>query len=329
MPTTITGNPTGVVSPMATPPTANQVPQYSVPVDGEAGSAGSLSSMEQQSANHLAWLMQQAVWNATFPTSSSNLPQMRFKDAAGNGRSTVDHNGYVGLGRVSEFRDGWLFAPGAAASSWTATLGTAAAIAAQSPVATYNARFLQFTPSTTSGAANYALATSVPLFVPNVAGLSLVLEFEFGLNAAAAGLTSNTSWFIGVASGVDPVNDSNLITLKKVNNVANYQTCSASGGIQNISAMAVPTAPTAGVIPTDRIRVEIQGSGSPYAAYQTRFWINEVLVATSVAANLPGAVVQRLTFGCANEGGVPSGSPLGFLGPVQVMWNRFTSGPNL
>lgn len=267
-------------------------------------------------------------WNP--PSVSSNLPQLRFLDAAGNGRSTVDHNGYVGGGRITRLDEPWLSAPGAATSTWTATLGTAAAIAVQGPTASYNSRFLQFTPSSTSGAANYALATSVPLVVPNIAGLSLVLEFEFGLNAAAAGLTSNTSWFIGLSSGVDPVNDVSLITVKKINSVANYETCSGAGGIQNISVFnVVPTAPTAGVVPTDRFKMEIQGSGSPYAAYQVRIWINDVLVGTIPAGALPGAVVQRLTFGCANEGGAPSGSPLGFLGPIFTTWNRFTSGPNL
>jgi hypothetical protein len=328
MSSNFTGNPAGIVSPMVSAPAPNVVPVISIPSDGDAANAASISPAPQQLANHIAYLMQQAVWNATYPATSTNLPQMRFKDAAGNGRSVVDHNGFAGLGRVSRLDENWLSAPGAATSTWVATLGTAAAIAAQSPTASYNARYLQFTPSTTSGAANYSLATSVPMIMPNIAGLSLVLEFEIGLNAAAAGTSSNTSWWLGLSSGVDPYNDVSLITLYKKYNVANYQQMSGAGAISAVGALTVPTAPVAGNVPTDRIRFEIQGSGSPYGAYQARVWINEVLVSTYAAVALP-AVAQRLTFGCANEGGVPSGSPLGFLGPIYMTWNRFTSGPAL
>lgn len=327
MASTYTGSPTGVQAPDSGP-APGHAQQVSIPAGTDAISIESISQWAKVNADYLSYVLK--ILQISLPTTSSNIPQLRMLDAAGNGRAVVDHNGFPGLGRISQLSDAWGIGPGATGSQWSTVGGTGSSVAVQSPLAaSYNAPFLKFTPSSTSGAANYCLINSIPIVIANTAGMSLVLEFEFGLNAAGAGTTSNTSWFIGLASGTDPINDSNLITLKKVYNVANYQVCSASGGLQNISALGTPTAPTAGVFPTDRFRIEIQGSASAYGAYQAKFWINEVFVASIVAANLPGAIAQRLTFGCTNEGGAPAGSPLGYMGPVFCTWNRFASGPNL
>lgn len=267
-------------------------------------------------------------WNP--PSVSSNLPQLRFLDAAGNGRHVIDHNGLPTGGRITPMVEVWGVTPGGAGSPWSTNFGTAAAVASQNPTTSYNSRFQQLTPSSTSGIANYALIYSAPLVICNTSGMTLVAEFEFGLNAAGAGITSNTSWFLGFDTGTDPINaDTQLIGLYKSYNQANWQTLAANGGIHNSTVTSPATPPTAGVFPTDRFRVEIQGSGSPYGAYQAKFWINEVLVGTVAAGLLPGAQAMRFMFGCCNEGGAPSGSPLGFMSPITIMWNRFTSGPNL
>lgn len=310
---------------MGGPPSAGVAPQVVIPSDGDPGTAASVSQPPQQLANHIAYLMK--ILQCSLSTTSSTLPQLRFVDSAGNGRFLIDHNGLPTGGRVSVVSEPWLLAPGASGSAWSTVLGTAAALTGQSPSASYNARFIQVTPSSTSGVSNYGLATTSALILANTAGMSLSAEWEFGLNAAGAGTTSNTSWFMGFDSGTDPLGaDSNCVGFYKKFNSANLQILTGNGSSPIFWTTTTP--PTAGAFPTDRYRIEIQGSGSPYAAYQARFYVNETLIQTVTSASLPAAAALRFMFGSANEGGAPSGSPLGFMGPPIIAWNRYTSGPN-
>jgi hypothetical protein len=266
--------------------------------------------------------------NGTATFRSAYTPLAQWQDGGANGRWLIDHNGFPTGGRICKIEENWLAAPTQTGSVWGAVLGTGAAIAVQAPVASFNASFLKLTPSTTAGATNYCLFDTTPLVIANTPGMSMVVEFEVGLNAAAAGVASNTSWFFGVDAGVDPGGaDVNLVGLLKRHNNANWQFLSGAGGLQAITAATVATPPTAGTSPTDRIRIELHGSASPLGVYQARFFVNEVLIGTVVAANLPGATAMRIVMGSFNEGGAPSGAPFGYVGPLVAVWNRFTSGP--
>lgn len=263
--------------------------------------------------------------NGTASFRSAYTPRLRVLDANLNGRWTIDHNGLPTGGRISQFREEWVIGPGATGSPWTTTGGAGAAIAAQNPTASYNARFVQLTPPT-SGGAVYS-ATAPKLFIANASQNSIVMEFELGLNAAAAGTTSATTWYAGFGTQADPSTDVNIVAIGKKHNQANYQLYTGNGGLQGFTATS--TAPTAGTYPTDRIRIEIQGTGSPAATYQAVFFVNESMVGTVTSASLPGATALQPLFGVNNEGGAPAGSPLAFMGPPTVTWNRFLNGPGL
>lgn len=278
-------------------------------------------------------------WLLTLPTTASDTPQYQYQDAAGNTRLVVDHNGYPLGGRISEFREEWAYTtnPGSglqtawAGTPWTTDINasgaTGGALALTAPTASYNARYLTLTPPTTLGASTVLWGPQ--LFIANAAAMSVVMEFEFGMNAAAAGTASKTSYLVGLQDGTDdPTTDQNVITLYKKYNQANWQRMTLAAGVLKDSTLT-STAPTAGAYPTDRFRLEIQGSSSPYGAYQARIFINETLIGTIAAANLPGAIALRPVFSAFTENGAPVGSPLAYVGPVKLMWNRFLSGPGL
>jgi hypothetical protein len=323
-----TGSPTGVQAP-AVAPAPGVAPVISIPAGTDVRTIESITQQMKVEADYIAYL--QKILQCGLPLTTSNVPQLRFLDAAGNGRYVIDHNGFPTGGRNTEFNENWLTVPpGATGSQWSTSLGAGAVLAVQNPSASYNSPYLRFTPSTSGGVTLYSLIYSGALIVSNTAAMSLVMEFEVGLNAAAAGIASNTTWFFGLDAGSDPGGaDVSLAGLRKKYNAVNYDFLSGNGALQSVTAASVATPPTANTFPSDRIKIEIQGSASPYAAYQARFWVNEVAIGTVVAANLPGATGLRLLLGSMNEGGVPAGAPLGYVGPIKAIWNRYASGPNL
>lgn len=329
MSSNVTGNPAGIVAPMVTPPTPNVVPVITIPSDGDAASAASVAPAPQQLVNHVAYLMQQAVWNATYPTAAGILPQMRFKDAAGNGRYLIDHNGLPTGGRIRVHREFWetpVAAPTSgqiSGSNYTVALAAGSVLTVMDPTATFNSRFIRLTPATASGNETYLYGPS--LCISNTSFMSLVMEFEVGMNAALAGVASNASLFCGLSTSTDPYAGAfinNGVALYKKFNVANWF-------MQGTTTNSTSTAPTVGANPVDRVRIEIQGSASPGGIYQATFYINEVLIGTLPAVSMPGAVLLRPSLAIINDGGAAAGSPLGYVGPVTVCWNSFASGPNL
>ena len=318
-----TGNPNATQAPGPTP-APGAIPIISIPAGTDVRTIESISQALKESVDYIAYI--QTILRLGIPSTATTVPQLRVVDASGNTRYIVDHNGFPTAYGLQQFSDQWLVSPGSNANVWTTVLGTAAAIATQNPSASYNARYLLITPSSTSGVANYALAYSSMLFLCNTSAMSLVLEFDIGLNTAAAGTTSNTSWFVGFDNGFDPLgSDLSLVGLRKKYNAVNYDLLSGNGSLVGSAATSPATPPTVGTVPVDRVRIEIQGATSAYGAYQARFLVNNVAVGTVAAANMPGATAMRFVFGCANEGGAPSGSPLGYLGPVNIMWNRVGS----
>lgn len=259
---------------------------------------------------------------------SGYTPQAQWNDQLGHARTIVDHNGYLVNFGVNEFIEQWMLAPGASGSPWTTSLGAGAAIAVQDPNANYNAPYLQITPSTGALGTSYSIATTRRLFMPNAAMLSAVLEFEIGLNTAAIGTTSNSSFIVGFDNGTDPFGaDNQLAFLHKKYNDANWRTTTDDGGLVLWTLTSTPPSANPNNIPVDRVKIEIQGTASPYGVYQLSLFINEKAI-TTVSASLPTAAV-RLVFGSGNEGGAPVGGPLAFLGPVRCVYNYLLSPPSI
>jgi hypothetical protein len=258
---------------------------------------------------------------------SDTTPLLAAMNNGGKIRTLIDRNGYLTGFGVTQVVEPWLLAPGASGSPWTTALSTGAAMAVQDPTANYNTPYLLITPSSSSGATNYSLATTRRLFMANAAMNSVVLEFELGLNAAAAGTTSNTSFFVGFDNGTDPLGaDVQLAWVRKKAGNVNYFVEANDGGI--ISSTTTNTTPSISAsYPVDRFKLEIQGSSSPTGAYTLFLWMNEVLIST-ITTRLPTAAL-RMIFGSANDGGAPSGSPLAYLGPVRLSYNYLLTPPAL
>jgi hypothetical protein len=256
----------------------------------------------------------------------STLPLLAMLNEAGAIRYVFDHTGYPIGGSISRFDENWLGpAVGATGSQWATTLGAGASIAHGSPSASYNSRYVTITPSTSGGATLYSLMSTALMVIANAAGMSLEIVFDVGLNAAAAGTASNSSWFFGLDAGLDPGGaDVQLVGLYKKYNGAAWKFLSGAGGLQAIGSSSPSTNPTSGTVPVDRIKIELHGSGSPLGAYQALFYVNEAAIGSVVAANLP-TVAVRLLMGSFNEGGVPAGGPIGYVGPITAIWNRLAA----
>lgn len=264
----------------------------------------------------------------TQPVLGVYTPQSLYKDSAGNIRGVVDHNGYLTGFGVRQIIEGWTFAPASSPSLWATTVGAGASAVVQDPNVNYNAPFLQIVPATAGGITSYGLVTTNRLLIANASLQSVVLEFEMGLNAAAAGVASNTSWIAGFNPGTDPFGaDRSFIYLYKPYNATAYRLNTNTGSVTSSATTGTAPSSNPNGVPVDRFKLEIQGTSSPVGAYQVQLWINESLVTTVVSANLPGAVTERMIFGSANEGGAPSGSPAMTIGPVRLTWNYLLAPP--
>jgi hypothetical protein len=247
-------------------------------------------------------------------------------NGSGKIRTLIDRNGFLQGFGVYQFFEPWLIAPGAATAIWSQSLSAGAAQSAQNPNANYNTRYIQITPSSGALASSISVLSTPLLFMPNNASLSVALEFEIGFNAAALGTTSNVSFVAGFDNGNDPVNaDTQFAYLKKQNNNANWIISTNDGGVQLSNIESTPPTTNPNNIPIDRVKMEIQGSSSPFGSYQMSTWVNEVLLETRTT-RLPTAA-QRVIFGSGNEGGAPSGSPLAYLGPVRCSYNYMLTPP--
>jgi hypothetical protein len=272
--------------------------------------------------------------NGTAAFRGAYTPQARWVDLNGNTRFQFDHNGYPMMMGINQVVEPWVFTPAASGSIWSQTLSTGAAQAVQSPSANYNTRYLLITPSTGATSTSYSLGFSPALFFANAAMNSVVLEFEFGVNAAGAGSSSNTSFFVGFDAGTTPMGGDNQIAMMyKPYLSPNYAVAIGNGGSGFVQAGSSPaTVPSSNPnsIPVDRFKIELSGSASPTAAYQFQMWINEnpVMAPALTSALLPSTAALRLIYGSANEGGAPTGSPLAYLGPVRLTWNYMLSPPS-
>jgi hypothetical protein len=298
-----------------------------LPADTDGATWANLYQAIKVCLDFLAYVFAYVVSaNRLWAAPSTGLtPQVQFKDAAGNVRWVIDHNGYPTGSGMSQFREEWFANPGANNSLWSNSGGAGGSILSTNPTANYGARFVILTPATAASGVYAGIGSK--LFMSNSTWLTAVVEFELGFNAAAAGITSNTSWYAGLGTQADPSTDTcQIAILKRYNNANFYLLTSSGGGIATLTATSTPPS-ASGANPIDRVRLEIYGSGSVEGAYKVKLYVNEVLIATVAAANVSAAMLP--IFGVYNEGGGPSGSPLGYMGPPRVTWNRYLSGAAL
>jgi hypothetical protein len=336
---TQTGGGSGTVTPSASPSPLYYVWVIQIQTGGAVGTATFKTSIDggntygalQTTAASMTdattgiTLAFASTFNAstTYAFTNAILPLASWLNGAGNGRWLVDHNGFPMGGRISEVSEEWDFSAGAlgagaiAGTRWTTALAAGSAVSLQSPTANYNARFAQFTPSSTGSL--QTLLYSYPFFLANTPAMSLRLDMEFGISVGGA--ATNVSWYWGFGAGTNPLADNSILAFYKDNVGTNYSVITGTGIARTLSLTSI--APTLGVYPTDRFTIEIQGSASPLGAYQAFFYINDAYVFNT--SSLPGATAMRFMFGSSNDGGAPSGSPVGSLGKVKMCWNRYAT----
>lgn len=327
-----TGNPSGVQSP-DTGYAPGHAPVLSVPAGTDFLSIESISQWAHLSADYFA--VYGKLLNGTLPTAGGSAPQLKLLDAAGNARFAFDSNGYPVGAREGQHIERWqtplatLINGQISGSNWTCQLGTASAVAVEDPTTAYNNKFLQISPSSSSGGETYLYGPT--LCIANTSFMSLVMEFEVGMNAALAGTSSKATLFVGLSSRSDPFSggtwDPSCVALMKPFGNANWNTATGAGGLVNITPTAA--APSSGAVPLDRVKIEIQGSATAAGAYQALFRVNGSLIATIAAAALPGATTLRPSISLASEGGAPVGSPLAYVGPIRCYWNVYANADTL
>ena len=327
-----TGNPNGVQSP-DTGYAPGHAPVLSVPAGTDFLSIESISQWAHLSADYFA--VYGKLLNGTLPTAGGSAPQLKLLDAAGNARFAFDSNGYPVGAREGQHIERWqtpVASPGngqIAGSNWTVQLGTGSAVAVEDPTTTYNSRFIQLTPSSASGAETYLYGPT--LCIANTSFMSLVMEFEVGMNAALAGTASNATLFIGLSSRTDPFSggtwDPSCVALMKPYNQSHWNAATGAGGL--VVETTTAASPTSGAVPLDRVKIEIQGSASAAGAYKALYRVNGSLIATITSSQLPGATTLRPSISMASEGGAPSGNPLAYVGPIRCFWNVYANADTL
>lgn len=254
---------------------------------------------------------------------SGHTPQAVWSDALGHARFAIDRNGHPVGARPGSHLELWqtpVAAPTTgqiAGSNWMLHLDTGSVLTVEDPTTSYNSRFVQLAPSSTSGLSTYLYGPT--LCIANTSFMSLVMEFEVGMNAALAGTASNVSMFCGLATTTDPFAGgfpNNAVALYKTYNVADWY-------MQGTTTNLTSAAPSSGSAPVDRVKIEVQGSASAGGVYQAIFQINGNIIGTLPAAVMPGAVALRPALSLFNEGGAPSGSPLAFVGSIRCYWNIY------
>lgn len=325
------GNTSGVQSP-DTGYAPGHAPVLSIPAGTDAPTIESIEQWAKLVADYFA--VYGKSLNVTLPVALAGTPQLKLVDPLGNARFAFDTNGYPS-GRLGQHFEGWqtplatLINGQISGSNWTCQLGTGSSVAVEDPTTAYNNKFLQVTPSSSSGGETYLYGPT--LCIANTSFMSLVMEFEVGMNAALAGTASNATLFLGLSSRTDPFSggvwDPSCVALMKPYNQSHWNAATGAGGL--VVETATTASPTSGAAPLDRVKIEIQGSASAAGAYKALYRVNGSLIATITSSQLPGATTLRPSISLASEGGAPSGSPLAYVGPIRCYWNIYANADTL
>ena len=269
------------------------------------------------------WVAYFDTWR-TPPSTTTDVPQVTYVDAAGNLREFVDHNGYA-LGPVSELREEWsgitasTSGPVANNPRWTASI-SAGNIATSNPTATYPAPFLTFT-STSSTGVNYLTSTQGPIH-SGFNGLAAVFAVDVGMAAAPVG--TNTGFQLGLMmTGPTYIPHSAIFQVKQ--GVTNWTVIVGDGAASSISHDTGIAVTYASGQPSIRLKIELYGSATPYGLTgptrgYAKFWINGALGWATPLADITGAVLYP-TFEVISD--ASNMQPAMYVGPLRMKWNRF------
>lgn len=233
----------------------------------------------------------------TTPTIVSDAPQLLLKDAAGNVRGLYDHNGYP-MGRRSELRIEWN----------QSSDGRLVGYTANAPTAAYPSAFGSFVGPTSVLDAGGKTAQAMTHFGSNF--LSVVLEAEIAYSALTAAHTTVTWGF------------SDNLGINSSTNAIWFQ-CALGGNwngfVTGHTALDLGVPPVSGSVPSQRLRLEVHGTASPYAG-KVRFFINGVLRGEIAGAIPSAALLQTMAVSGISPG--PTVATTGYVGPVFATWNR-------
>jgi hypothetical protein len=266
-----------------------------------------------------------ALGTATFRSAFTPLAQWR--DAGGNGRALVDHNGYFG-GRRFEFREDWIASIGTVSATatpvvnlqrWSASISSGATLAIAEPTVAPSPSTLAIpTASLTTTATSGSTVTlnSANRIVVVQSYSSIVWECDvyitsvLGTWAFQCGLNFNN-------------NDYVLLTFGSSSPTVLCQARAATFAAPDVNSL-VTVASLVGTLA--RLRLEIHGASSPYGTPARAFYfINDALVG-SIASNIstaPMPLYFQLTAGAAS-----SASNV-LLSGVALVQNRYLSAPPL
>ncbi len=257
-------------------------------------------------------------WYFYPPSTSDNAPQTLWTDADGNNRYLIDHNGYP-MGRATIFDEPWGgFIDEAATidvlggrwhfvSSGSSGGGT---MINQDPVSSYPSAFMQL--SNDGSISSVARMHTEPIvYFLNTGNFSLVLEWEAALTNIGA---NDTLIYMGLSDAAGSI----AIAFRKSSAETNWRAYAFDGSTTTNQDTTV--VPTAGVYPTQRFRLELHGSASPYAGMKARFFINETLTNTLTSALASGA--YTLFFNNTASGATQNDL---CVGPIRAVWNRYGS----
>ncbi len=321
MATNYSGSGTATQAPSPTPGGGN-VPIVSLPADADGGTWANAYQAYKALADYHAAVAQLTTY--TLPTTSTDAPQLRIKDAAGNIRFLVDHNGFP-MGRRSEFREEWIYNIGTVAATatpivpaqrWSTTFtGTAGTLTISAPTSAYPANFVAI--ATAAAASAIYLYTAAPIIHTGNTFLTTVIEWEAVPNTdVTSGTHSETIW-MGLADNATLGSSNNYCWFKATAGVGNWKCETGNGGVSTSTDSGV-AANTTGTAPAQRWRIELHGSGSPYGS-KARFFINEALVAQNTT-NLPASAALYLALGCSSAA---SGNVVRlYSGPMLATWPR-------
>ena len=180
------------------------------------------------------------------------------------------------------------------------------------PLPAYPGNYVQFNNFTASG--NKATLYSGYLLDSSCTYTSLAFEFEFAMGSQV----TNTRYKLGIGNGTDGTTETIYARFRSTDGGNWICEVAAPGGTSVATSVAAATAQSA---PTQRFRIELHGSATPYGAC-ARFFINEKLVAV-ITTSLPTNIL-RPQFSVENTN-VVAGNALAYLGSVYATWNRWSN----
>jgi hypothetical protein len=255
---------------------------------------------------------------------SAFTPQAQWRDAAGNGRGLVDHNGYP-LGKRFDFREDWIGGPTTALTAtqnpitslqrWQTAITAGASLAMAEPgTAWYGSPMANLTTSTSNGSA-------VTLFTASrIVGLqtfsSIVWEGDVYVQAQA-----------GTWTFIASLNDTatNFVSFQWGSAAPNVLCRASAAGVAATDVNSgVTVASTVGAL--IRLRIEMHGTASPYGSpSRALYFINDVLVGAQTT-NIPTVglyIYFQLTAGAAFSNSIV------LVSGTTLTHNRYLSAPAL